>query len=87
MLDREELRGAYNAVAPEPVRNAELADALAAALGTKARFPVPGIALRLALGEGRAMLLASQRVLPRKLLAEGFRFEYPRISEALRASL
>jgi uncharacterized protein len=46
---------------------------------------VPGLALRLALGEmADATLLASARVIPNRLLRSGFRFEHPDIESALR---
>jgi NAD dependent epimerase/dehydratase family enzyme len=45
---------------------------------------VPAFALRLALGEGVAgLLLTGQRAVPRKLLAAGFTFDFPRLGEAL----
>lgn len=86
-IDDPAWQGVYNAVAPEPVRNAELADALAATLGTKARLPAPAFALRLALGEMAEMLLASQRVSAKRLLTSGFTFRYSKVFEALRASV
>jgi hypothetical protein len=45
---------------------------------------VPAFALRAALGEiAEVGLLRGQRVLPRRTLALGFRFDYPAIDEAL----
>jgi uncharacterized protein (TIGR01777 family) len=86
-IDDPSRKGVYNAVAPEPVRNAEFTEALARALGRRARFPVPAPALRLAFGEMAGMLLEGQRVAPGRLAAEGFVFRYPRVFEALRACL
>lgn len=80
------LRGAVNAVAPEPVTNGEFTAALARAVGRPALLPAPAVALRLAFGQmADAALLASARVVPRRLLQAGFRFEQPRLDEALRA--
>jgi NAD dependent epimerase/dehydratase family enzyme len=46
------------------------------------------VALDLALGAmGRATLLASQRVVPRRLAESGFRWEFPELEPALRAIL
>lgn len=82
------LKGPVNAVAPGPVTNAELTRALAAALGRPALLPVPAFALRVLLGEmADELLLASTRVLPRRLLASGFAFRHPALDAALAAML
>jgi uncharacterized protein len=78
------LEGPVNAVAPHPLPQAELARALGRALQRPARIPVPALAIRLALGEqGEALLLASARIRPARLLAEGFAFADPELSAAL----
>jgi uncharacterized protein (TIGR01777 family) len=86
-LDDEGLRGPVNGVAPEPVRNAELTRALAAALGRPSFLAVPGVALRAALGELSGELLSSRRATPRAALARGYAFVHPRLDAALRAEL
>ncbi len=83
----ERFRGAVNAVAPEPVRNRDLTRVLAAQLDRPALLPVPGFALRAALGELSAELLGSRRVVPRQAREHGFAFRYPAIEEALGAEL
>jgi uncharacterized protein (TIGR01777 family) len=83
----EGFAGPLNAVAPEPVRNAELAAAVAAALGRPARLPVPAVALRVALGELAGELLASRRVFPARALARGFAFRHPSLASALSSEL
>ncbi len=84
----ESLSGPVNAVAPGPVTNAEFTRALGRALGRPAILPVPALALRVAVGEmADALLLASARVLPRRLERGGFRFEHPDVEEALRSLL
>jgi hypothetical protein len=74
-----------NAVAPQPVRQRDLARALGRALSRPALLPAPAFALRALLGRERVdeMLLASQRVLPTALLAAGFVFEEPELNAAL----
>ncbi len=87
-LGNEQARGPINAVAPEPVRNAEFAAALGATLHRPALIPAPAFALRLLYGEmADAALLASQRVVPSRLEALGFRFRHPTLPEALGAIL
>jgi uncharacterized protein (TIGR01777 family) len=81
----ERARGAFNAVAPQPVRHRDLARALGHVLSRPALLPVPAFALRLALGREKAdeMLLASQHVLPWMLEAAGFVWRDPSLGPAL----
>lgn len=79
--------GAYNAVAPAPVRNEEFTRALEGILGRPAKFRVPAWALRAAMGEAAEIALASQRVMPRAALNAGFRHRRPHVADALRALL
>jgi hypothetical protein len=81
----ERMSGAYNATAPNPVTNAELTRALGAALGRPTFMRVPPFVLRLQYGEGARVLVEGQKVLPERLTAEGFRFGYERIEQALAA--
>ena len=88
LLGASGLDGPINAVSPTPVRNAEFVRILAGVLGRPALLPVPAAAIRLALGEmGRELLLASARVVPRRLEQAGFRFLHPDLESALRAEL
>ncbi len=87
-LENDAVRGAVNAVAPQPVRNAEFTKALASALRRPAIFPAPAFALRMALGEmADSLLLSSQRVAPKKLQQLGYRFVHPELAGALAAVL
>ncbi len=78
------LRGPVNAVAPEPVTNAEFAATLGCVLRRPALLPAPAFALRLALGEMADMLLASQRVRPSRAAASGFAWQFGTLEPALR---
>ncbi len=78
------IRGAVNAVAPNPVTNAGFTRELAAALHRPAMFPVPAAALKLLLGEMSQVVLASQRVVPEAALRAGFQFRFKDVGEALR---
>jgi uncharacterized protein len=87
-LTTDALRGPVNAVAPAPVTNAEFTRTLGRALGRPTLVPLPAFAARLALGEmADELLLASQRVVPARLQASGYRFRYPTLEDALRAVL
>jgi hypothetical protein len=77
--------GPVNAVAPEPVTNAEFAATLARVLRRPAILPVPKIALKLAFGAlADETLLSSARVLPMRLLDAQYRFRHERLEDALR---
>lgn len=79
------LAGPVNATAPEPVTNAEFTRALGRALRRPAVLAVPRPALALVLGSRLTdeMVLASQRVLPTRLLASGYHFRHPEVGAAL----
>jgi len=88
-LRSDDLVGPANFTAPEPARNAELTAALGRAVHRPAVVPTPTFALKLLFGGEMvdATLLASQRALPRALLAAGFEFRHPRLEDALRHEL
>ena len=83
-LHTSTLHGPVNAVATA-VTNAEFTRALARVLRRPALFPVPRFAVRLLFGEmGDALLLASTRAQPSRLLEAGFIFRFPNLEPALR---
>ncbi|GBF25724.1 epimerase family protein [bacterium MnTg02] len=80
----EDLDGAVNATAPNPVRNAEFASTLGHSLGRPAILRLPAWLIRLGLGDmGHELLLSGQRVMPIKVLASGFDFRYAQLDAAL----
>jgi uncharacterized protein (TIGR01777 family) len=81
-----DLTGPVNAVAPEPVRNAEYTRTLARVLHRPAVLPVPAAGTKLLLGEpgAREVALASQHVACAKLTQAGHRFRHPNLDAALR---
>lgn len=85
---RKGMSGAVNAVAPNPVRQRNFAKAFAGLLHRPAFMPLPAWLLRPVLGEmADDLFLASQKVLPVKLLFNGFRFRHGDINSALPAAL
>ncbi len=82
-IDDPTFMGAINAVAPQPVTNAEFTRTLAAALHRPAILHAPAFALRLALGEMATLLLDGQRVLPERADQLGFQFRYRELGAAL----
>jgi NAD dependent epimerase/dehydratase family enzyme len=89
LLDRRELSGPFNLVAPQPVTNAIFTTELGRALHRPARLVVPETAVRIALGSEMASetLFASQRAVPERLLAAGFTFSDAALPEALVTAL
>lgn len=87
-LEKGEVRGPINVISPQPVQNAEFTKTLATAMHRPALLPAPPFALRLALGEmADALLLSSQRVLPKKLESLGYGFLHSDLISALAAIL
>jgi uncharacterized protein (TIGR01777 family) len=82
------LHGPVNAVSPSPVTNSEFTRTLGRALHRPAIFPLPAFAARIMLGEmADALLLASARVEPAKLLGSRFVFRHKELEAALAALL
>jgi uncharacterized protein (TIGR01777 family) len=87
-IENGNVRGPINVISPLPVQNVEFTKVLASTMHRPALFPAPAFALRLALGEmADALLLSSQRVLPKKLESLGYRFLHPDLKGALAALL
>jgi len=77
-------QGPVNATAPDPVRNRDLARALGRVLRRPSLLVAPAFAVRAVLGEMAEVVLASQRVVPTRALALGYRFRWPSLEPALR---
>lgn len=84
LLQTEAADGPFNLVAPNPVTNAEMAKAIGEVMGRPAFVPAPAFALRTALGEMSALVLAGRKVVPTKLQALGFSYQYETLLPALR---
>ena len=88
LLESESHSGPFNLVAPEPITMGDLVREMAQLLGRRLIFTVPEFILKLVMGEmAREVVLASQKIVPSRLLQAGFRFTYPSADKALRASL
>lgn len=84
-LEDERWDGIYNGVAPQPVRNKKLAQALIDATGKPAvLFPAPAFGLKIALGEMSHTVLDSARCSTAKVEAQGFHFAHPEVTAAIR---
>jgi uncharacterized protein (TIGR01777 family) len=88
-IEHDDVRGALNATAPNPVTNAQFTRILGAALGRPTLLRVPSLALSLAFGPemARETVLVSQRVRPARLEATGYTFRHPELADALDTAL
>jgi hypothetical protein len=84
-IDDKSIHGPINIVSPNPVTNEEFTKTLGHVLNRPTALAMPAFAARLAFGEmADEMLLASQRVLPKRLNQAGFQFQYPTLESAMR---
>lgn len=84
-IEDESIRGPLNIVSPNPVTNEEFTKTLGHVLNRPTALAMPAFAARLAFGEmADEMLLASQKVLPKRLTTAKFQFTYPELEGALR---
>jgi uncharacterized protein (TIGR01777 family) len=84
-LFTDELTGAVNAAAPEPVTSRDFAVTLGRVLKRPALLPAPAPALKLLFGEmADTALLSSQRLSAGRLLGSGYTFRHPTLEVALR---
>lgn len=83
-LQDERMHGVYNAVAPDPVSQADFARCVGRVLDRPVWLHLPAAPLRWAAGEMAQLLLDGQRVLPRRLIDEGYEFRFPGLEPALR---
>ncbi len=86
-IDREDFQGIYVAAAPQPATNAQFMRELRAALHRPWSPPVPALAVRLGgwlIGINAELALTGQRCAPRRLMAQGFAYEFPELHRALK---
>lgn len=88
VIENENIRGAVNAVSPNPATNEEFTKTLGDVLYRPTILPLPEFAVSMLFGEmGDALLLASTKVTPKRLLDAGFEFKYPELKPAIENAL
>jgi uncharacterized protein (TIGR01777 family) len=87
LVHSESSAGPYNLTLPEPPTNAEFTKALGAALHRPTVTVLPAAVVRVGAGELSSMLLNSARVVPKRLLDEGFTFADPSVERAIASAL
>jgi uncharacterized protein (TIGR01777 family) len=83
LLQNDGSRGAYNLIAPSPDSNAEFMRQVAHALHRPYWFHVPKNLLKVVLGEMSVLITEGRYSRPRRLLEQGFEFQFPTIEKAL----
>lgn len=84
LIEHENIQGPVNFTAPFPVRNVDLGKAIGKSIGRPSFMPAPSFMIKLVLGEFGSVILEGQRAIPKVLLDNSFRFEFPTINEALK---
>jgi len=82
-LNDPQMEGIYNATAPNPVRMGEFCKTLGKVLKRPSWLPVPEFALEAMLGDGAKVVLEGQQVLPTRIQATDYEYQYSQVKEAL----
>ena len=86
VMENDAATGPVNVSAPEPATNRELSKTLGRVLKRPAFAPVPGLAVKALYGEMAQIVIAGQRMFPRRLQALGYSFRQPELEAALRSA-
>lgn len=82
LLQRPDITGAVNCVAPGACNNAEFSKALGKAMARPSFFSPPAFVLRAAMGQmADELILKGQHVYPEKLINAGFQFRHPTVED------
>lgn len=89
LIEREEISGPVNLAAPNPLSNAEMMGLLRSICGAPRGLGLPATRWMLEIGAlllrtETELILKSRRVIPSKLAASGFRFQFPDFAGALK---
>ncbi|MEN2992138.1 MAG: TIGR01777 family oxidoreductase [Bacteroidia bacterium] len=82
-LEKADASGAYNLTAPQPLSVRAFVEALGAHTGHTLLFRIPETLLRWGLGEQATLFTRGAYVYPKRLLAEGFEFKFPKADQAI----
>jgi len=84
LMENRDLRGVFNLSAPNPLTSRDFFSTLGQVMRRPAWLPVPGLVLRLFLGEmADELILSGQRAVPKKLIEAGYEFAYAEAGSAL----
>jgi len=83
-IENDKLSGPINFTSPNVKRMKQFGHSISKAIKRPHWFPVPSIALKLALGEKSMLVLEGQHVVPEKLLNANFEFKFVSVEDAIR---
>lgn len=83
LIENKNAHGAFNLTSPNPATNAEVGKTIARVIRRPYYLPAPEFAFKLAFGEVAALVTNGQRVMPERLLEQGFEFQFPKLEPAL----
>ncbi len=79
LIEKEELSGVFNFTSPNPVNNSELTQTLASHYKCPIKLKIPAFIFKAAYGEASALFTDGQRVLPKRLIENGYLFNFTTI--------
>ncbi|MCH7882988.1 TIGR01777 family protein [Patescibacteria group bacterium] len=82
-VENEIMQGPVNSCSPQQIRNKEFSKYLANVLRRPDFLRVPSLALKIILNDLADFITASQKVYPKKLMENGYHFNFPDIKAAL----
>ena len=83
IMSKPDVSGIYNVTSPTPIQQKYFGRALARALKRPFIVPLFEWQLKLLFGSGSRILTQSVSVFPRRLIDEGFEFDFPEIESAM----
>lgn len=83
LLANPKAEGAFNFTAPNPCSNEEFSTVLGKVMGRPSFMRVPSFPLIALYGEGAEVILKGQNVIPTKLTALNYQFQFPELKPAL----
>ncbi len=84
LLNKKSADGPYNIVSPNPASNSDFSKELAKTLFRPSIFKIPSLAIQALYGEGAQVITEGQYVFPKRLLEEGYEFQFQNLGDALR---
>lgn len=88
IFDHQTINGPVNFVSPHPVTNSDLVMNIREAMHRKTMIgTIPAFLIQRLLGEFSEVFLKGQKVIPRKLLENGYLFKFPEIKECIQDNL
>ena len=84
LLENDQFSGCFNLTSPYPVSQTEFIHTLSEIYKRPCFFKTPSFLIKILFGEmGEELLLKGNKIFPKRLLSAGFKFNYPKLKDAL----